>query len=319
MTRPDPRQNAALSAAMSRAVDLSALKARADAAANPTSPGGGPSGPPSEFVVETTEETFGAVVEQSLQIPVVVALYASWSPQSVELVTTAEKLAAKSRGTWLLAKVDVDASPRIAQTFGAQSVPMLIAVAAGQPIDGLVDVLPEPQLKQWIDRLVTALRDRMPGIAEAEANFVDAPEEEPEPEPDDPRLVAAEDALERGDYAAAEAAYQQILDAEPANEEVKAALAQVRFIARAESADPNAIAAADADPDNLDAQFAAADVELAEQRVDDAFRRLIDTVRRTSGEDRDRVRSHLVELFGLFPADDPKVAAARRNLASALF
>ncbi|TDP97591.1 putative thioredoxin [Labedaea rhizosphaerae] len=304
---------------MSRAVDLSALKARADATRTSNSSGAAPSGPPSEFVLDTTEETFGAVVEQSLQVPVVVALYASWSPQSMELVATAAKLAAQGRGTWLLAKVDVDANPRIAQTFGAQSVPMLIAVAAGQPIDGLVDVLPEPQLKQWIDRLVTALRDRMPGIAAAEANNAGAPADEPEPEAEDPRLVAAEDALERGDYAAAEAAYQQILDAEPGNEEVKAALAQVRFIARAESADPNAIATADANPDDLDAQFAAADVELAEQRVEDAFRRLVDTVRRTAGEDRDRVRSHLVELFGLFPADDPKVLAARRDLASALF
>jgi putative thioredoxin len=307
---------------MSRAVDLSALKARADAARTPSSPGGGgsPSSPASEFVIDTTEETFGAVVEQSLQVPVVVALYASWSPQSMELVRTAEKLAARGRGTWLLAKVDVDASPRIAQTFGAQSVPMLIAVAAGQPVDGLVDVLPEPELKQWIDRLITALRDRMPGIAAAEQNNpADGDAPEPEPEPEDPRLIAAEDALERGDYAEAEATYQQILDEEPANEEVKAALAQVRFIARAESADPNAIAAADANPDDLDAQFAAADVELAEQRTEDAFRRLIDTVRRTAGEDRDRVRSHLVELFGLFPADDPTVAAARRNLASALF
>jgi putative thioredoxin len=311
---------------MSRAVDLSALKARADASRTPSAPGPGGGGSPStsasEFVIDTTEETFGGVVEQSLQVPVVVALYASWSPQSMELVQTAERLAARSRGTWLLAKVDVDASPRIAQTFGAQSVPMLIAVAAGQPVDGLVDVLPEPELKQWIDRLVTALRDRMPGIAAAEQNNPaegDAPEVEPEPEPEDPRLIAAEDALERGDYAEAEAAYQQILDAEPTNEEVKAALAQVRFIARAESADPSAVATADANPDDLDAQFAAADVELAEQRIEDAFRRLIDTVRRTAGEDRDRVRSHLVELFGLFPADDPMVTAARRNLASALF
>ena len=131
--------------------------------------------------------------------------------------------------------------------------------------------------------------------------------------------MAAEDAFERGDFAAAEAAYQEILDVEPTNEQAAAALAQVRFTARAESADPAAIAAADADPDDVGAQLAAADAEVAGQRPEDAFRRLVATVRRTAGEDRDRVRGHLVELFGLFPADDPRVAAARRDLASALF
>ena len=305
---------------MSRAVDLSGLKARADASRTASPQTGGSPAPASEFVLDTTEETFGAVVEQSLQVPVVVALYASWSPQSVELVQTAEKLARQSRGTWLLAKVDVDASPRIAQTFGAQSVPMLIAVAAGQPIDGLVDVLPEPQLKQWIDRLIDALRDRMPGIEAAEAaNPAEAGEDLEVEEPEDPRFVTAEEAFERGDYAAAEAAYQQILDAEPTNELAAEALVQVRFAARAEAADPGAIANADANPSDVDAQLAAADAEVAGNEVEAAFARLVDAVRRTAGEDRDRVRGHLVELFGLIPADDPRVAAARRNLASALF
>jgi putative thioredoxin len=93
----------------------------------------------------------------------------------------------------------------------------------------------------------------------------------------------------------------------------------VRFAARAEQADPSVIAKADAVPEDIDAQLAAADAEVAEQRVEQAFGRLIDAVRRTAGDDRDRVRQHLVELFGLFEADDPRVAKARRNLASALF
>jgi len=103
------------------------------------------------------------------------------------------------------------------------------------------------------------------------------------------------------------------------NEQAKTALAQVRFTARAEAADPSSVAAADSDPDNLEAQLTAADAQIAANQVEAAFTRLVDTVRRTFGEDRDRVRQHLVGLFELFPTDDPRVAAARRNLASALF
>ena len=142
---------------------------------------------------------------------------------------------------------------------------------------------------------------------------------EPEEPPEDPRFTAAEDALERGDYPAAEAAYQQILVEEPANEQATAALAQVRFLARAERSDPSAIARADAAPADVDAQLAAADAEVAVDGVEAAFTRLVATVGRTSGEERDRVREHLVGLFELFPADDARVTAARRALARALF
>ncbi|MGW5052006.1 tetratricopeptide repeat protein [Actinokineospora sp. NPDC004072] len=317
MTRPDPRNTAALSAALSRAVDLSALKARADAAR--TAPAGAPqqAAPAGDHVVDVTEATFQAeVVEGSMQVPVIVALVASWSGQSQQLVALLEKLAAEFRGTWRLARVDVETSPRVAQLFGAQAVPMTIAVAAGQPVEAFGDIPPEAQLRQWLASLVDALRDRLPGIRAAEAA---GGETTPEPEPEDPRLLAAEAALDRGDYAAAEAAYQSILDSEPANEHAAAALTQVRFLARTQSTDPSVIVRADTSPDDFDAQLAAADLEVAGQQVEKAFSRLIAAVRRASGDDRDKVRAHLVTLFDLFAPDDPRVAKARRDLASALF
>ncbi|WP_407649617.1 tetratricopeptide repeat protein [Goodfellowiella coeruleoviolacea] len=324
MTRPDPRQSAALSAALSGAVDLSALKARADAAQQQSrrpaasAPGAaGATGGQSSWIIDVTEATFQAdVVERSLQVPVVVDLWADWCGPCKQLSPVLERAAQAGGGAWVLAKVDVDANPRIAQLFGVQSIPTVVAIAGGQPIDAFSGALPEPEIKQWIARLLDALRDRLPGIRAAEQN---AQGTEPEPEPEDPRFVAAEEALERGDYAAAEAAYQQILDAEPGNELARNALAQARFLARAEAAKPEDIERANAAPDDVDAQLAAADAELAGQLVDAAFNRLIDTIRRTSGSDRDRVREHLVGLFELFPPDDPEVAKARRNLASALF
>jgi putative thioredoxin len=309
-----------MSAALSGAVDLSGLKARAEAAnkapasvsaSAPSADGAG------QFVIEVTEETFQAeVVERSLQVPVVVDLWAEWCEPCKQLSPLLERLAQAANGAWILAKVDVDANPRIAQLFGVQSIPTVVAIAGGQPVEAFAGVQPEPQIKQWLSALLDALRDRLPGISAAEAA---APVSEPEPEPEDPRFVAAETAFEDGDFDGAVAAYQKILAEEPANEEAKAALAQVKFLARAETADPAVVARADASPDDIDAQLSAADVELASQLAEKAFARLLDVIRRTSGADRDRARTHLVELFGLFPTEDPSVAKARRDLASALF
>jgi putative thioredoxin len=325
VSRPDPRraaQTAALSSKMAGAVDLSALKARSDAANRPAPASTAAPGAPSaggRFVVDVSEATFQTdVLERSLQVPVVVDLWAEWCGPCKQLGPVLERLAEAANGAWILAKVDVDANPRIAQAFGAQSIPMVVAVVGGQPVDAFNGAQPEPQVRQWIAALLDALRERMPAIAEAEAAAGGAAPE-PEEEPEDPRFTAAEDALENGDYAAAEAAYQDILNVEPANEQAAAALAQVRFLARAEAVDPTAVATADADPDDVDAQLAAADAEIATDGVEAAFARLVATAGRTFGEDRDRVREHLVGLFELFPADDERVTAARRALARVLF
>jgi putative thioredoxin len=303
---------------------LSALKARADATnaqtgrAETAPSESGAERPSSQFVIEVSEATFQVeVIERSLQVPVVIDLWAEWCGPCKQLSPVLERLANAANGAWVLAKIDIDANPRIAQLFGVQSIPMVVAIAGGQPVEAFAGAQPEPQVRQWLAGLLDALRDRLPGIRAAEAGGAELPE--PEPEPEDTRFTAAETAFERGDYKAAETAYQAILDAEPGNELARAAIAQVRFLARAESTDPSVIVRADTSPDDVDAQLAASDVELAEQRVEQAFNRLLGTVRRTFGEDRDRARTHLVSLFELFPPDDPRVARARRELASALF
>ncbi|HEX6354371.1 tetratricopeptide repeat protein [Actinophytocola sp.] len=311
-----------MSAALSGAVDLSALKARAEAASKaqapvPASPDGAVPAPGGPFIIEVTEATFQAeVVERSLQVPVIVDLWAEWCGPCKQLSPVLERLANAANGAWILAKVDVDANPRIAQLFGVQSIPTVVAIAGGQPVEAFAGAQPEPQIKQWLSALLDALRDKLPGIRAAEQGGDGG---EPLPEPEDPRFVAAEDAFEQGDLEGAAAAYQKILAEEPANEQAKAALAQVKFMARAEAADPSVVVRADTSPDDIDAQLSAADVELAGQDIEKAFARLLDVIRRTSGTDRDKARTHLVELFGLFSPEDPLVAKARRDLASALF
>ncbi len=313
-------------AAFAGAIDLSALKKRATDPAAGSGPGGaapngapaGP-GPTSPFIVDVDEATFGSLLQASEQLLVVVHLWAEWAEPAKQLTPILEKLAIASGGSWILAKVDVDANPRIAQAFGVQSLPMVVPLATGQPVsDPLTAVLPEAQLKQWISALLDALREHLPGIKQAEA-LAGPPDAVDEPEPEDPRFVAAEDALAAGDYAAAELAYQQILAVEPGNAQAKAALAQTGLLARVEQLSPDVIVRADAAPDDVALQRGAADLQLVSGDIAGAFARLVETVRRTAAEDRVAAREHLVELFSLYPPDDEQVIKARRALAAALY
>jgi putative thioredoxin len=300
-----------MTAAMSGAVDLSALKARATA---PPVAAGQPTPAVTPNATTVTEETFQVeVVDRSLQTLVVVDLASTRSAASTELTATLEGLAAAGAGTWVLATVDVDTNPRIAELFGVQSLPTTIAVAGGQP----VQAFPGGDVREWLHGLLSALGDQLPGTAAAMADLP-----EPEPEPEDPRFVAAELALDGGDYAGATAAYELVLASEPSNAEALAALAQVRFLQRLDAVTPDAVALADAAPDDVDAQLLAADAELAQQQVEEAFARLVATVRRAGAADtagRDAARARLLSLFELFDPAEPQVVAARRKLASALY
>jgi putative thioredoxin len=247
------------------------------------------------------------VLRRSLQVPVVVVLYSQRSPGSVDLVKLFERLVGEADGAWELATVEAEPNMRIAQAFGVQGIPTVVAVAGGQPLADFQGAQPEPQVRQWLSAVMEA------------ASGQPAEGEEPRPEPEDPRFTAAEQALDRGDIDGAIAAYEAIVAAEPANDEAKAALRQVRFYARTQGLPADAIARAEADPADIDAAFAAADMELFNGTPDAAFVRLIELVKRTAGDDRTRVRTRLVELFELFDTADPIVTAARRKLATALY
>jgi putative thioredoxin len=287
---------------MAGAVDLSALKQRA------TQPGDAGGTPGAQIGVEITEANFEAeVLAKSNEVPVVVALWSPRSDVSIQVVDALASLASADSGKWSLASVNVDAVPRVAQIFGVQAVPTVVAVGAGQPISSFQGPQPPEQLRRWIDSLVAATAGKLSGAADFE------------PEPVDPGLAKARELLEGGDLDAALGAYQAILDKDPAHPEAKAAVRQISFLTRATKQRPDATRAADAAPDDIDAAFAAADVEILNQQVDAAFNRLTDLVRRTSGDDRTKVRTRLIELFDLFDPADPAVIAGRRNLANALY
>jgi len=303
-----------MAAAMAGAVDLAAVKARSEAAqraqAAPPPSASAPVGAPGSAVVDVSEATFQAeVLDRSFQVPVVLDLWAEWCGPCKQLSPVLERLAAEGEGSWVLAKVDVDANPALAQGLRVQGIPAVKAVWQGQLVAEFTGAIPEEQARQFVTELVKATTGGgAPGA-----------EDDEDPGLDDPRLDAAEEALERGDLVAAEAAYQAILDAEPEHPEAGLALKQVQLFRRAEEAGPDALAAADAAPDDVAAQTRAADFLLGTGNVEAAFDRLLDVVRRTAGEDRDQARTHLVELFGIVGDQDPRVGVARRQLTLALY
>ena len=299
-----------MSAALAGAVDLAAIKARSDAAARAAdAPAAG------EHVVEVTEATFQAeVIDRSFQVPVLIDLWADWCEPCKQLSPILEKLANEAAGSWVLAKIDTEANPRIAQALQVQSIPAVYAVIGGQLVPGFQGALPEPQVREFIGAVLSAAQQaNLSGAAPGDAPAT------PDEATADPRFDAAEQALQDGDFAVAAQRYQAILDAEPANTEAALALRQVALLQRVEKLDASAVARADAAPDDIEAQLAAADYALASNDADAAFRRLLAAFRRTSADERDAVRDRLVEYFDILGPDDPRVGPARRELANALF
>jgi putative thioredoxin len=300
------------------AVDLGARQAAAKRAQERSTAASG-----SSSVIDVTDATFNAeVIDRSRTVPVLVDFWADWCQPCRQLSPILEKLANDAAGRWVLAKVDIDANPGLAQQLsrmGVQGIPFVAAVVAGQMLPVLNGAAPEPQVRQVLDQLFDALREQglLPEGAEPAAQ---GDGEGPQQPAADPLQAEAEGALQRGDLDAAASAFGRILESQPDDFFAKSGLALVELQRRVQGYDPQqARKDATERPGDAQAQTRVADLDLVEGRVDEAFDRLIGTVRRTSGDDRDTARKHLLALFDLLPPDDPRVAQARRRLASALF
>lgn len=280
----------------------------------------GSAAPSDGSAIEVSEQTFNTdVVERSRTTPVVIDLWAEWCGPCKQLSPVLEKLAVEADGKWILAKVDVDANPQLAAALQVQSIPMVVAVIGGQLVDGFLGAMPEAQVRQWLGQVMgvaekAGLVPPGSGDTEADESEYDAADQIP------PAFAEARAAMERGDLDAAASAFEQELAVSPGDPIAKAGLAQVNLIRRVSSYD-QARSRRDAAerPGDVQAQIAVADIDLASGRIEEAFDRLLGVVRRTSGEDRDRARVHLVGLFDILPPRDPRVTKTRSTLSALLF
>jgi putative thioredoxin len=318
------------------AVDLSSLVNRAQQPAPSAAPASTPvgaDGPGGEaelalasLVVDVTDATFQDVLQLSMSVPVVVDLWAEWCGPCKQLSPILEKLTAEYDGRIVLAKIDVDTNPQLAQAFQAQSIPTVAAVVAGRPVGLFVGALPEAQVRDVFEQLLEiAAENGVTGRvsvdgADVEPGATPGEDVEPEPEPLPPHHQAAYDAIERGDYAAAITEYRTAIAQDPHDEMAVAGLAQVSLLDRLNGRTADEIRSAGAaGPQDVDAQLAVADLDISGGHVEDAFGRLLDLFPTVFGDDRERLRVRLVEYFELVGAEDPRVVAARRRLATLLY
>ncbi|MEV7597492.1 tetratricopeptide repeat protein [Kitasatospora sp. NPDC089797] len=333
-----PRNSRLNSSALRGAVDLAAVKAageaaqkaeqaraeRARQAAAAEADGVAPQ-PAHQLVIDVTEDTFETeVVQRSTEVPVVIDFWAEWCGPCKQLSPILEGLAEEYAGAFVLAKIDVDANQLIAQQFGIQGIPAVMAVVAGQLVPLFQGAESAANVRKVLDQLILVAEQRF-GISGA-AGGAAAPGEPGEPgdavvqRPEDPALSAAHDALDAGDLGGAILAYRNVLADQPGNTEAKLGLAQAELLQRVEGLDLQSVrSAAAAAPKDVAIQLQAADLDLVGGHVEDAFGRLVDTVGRTFGEDRDTARLRLLELFEVIGPEDPRVVAARTALARVLF
>ncbi|MDR2294071.1 MAG: tetratricopeptide repeat protein [Microbacterium sp.] len=295
------------------AVDLSSLRNRPSPEQSAAAQGA------AELISTVTEADFQQLLDLSRSVPVVVNLWSARSEASQQLGATLEAVVRALAGRVVLGNVDADANPGIVRAFGAQSVPFVVAVIAGQPLPMFNGAADDQQVREVFAQLLqVAAQNGVTGTVDAGAGEAEAaaPAEKPLP----PLHAEAYDAIEAGDYARAVTAYEAALAENPRDEDARAGLGQVKLLQRVQNADLQAVrAAAAAAPTDIDAQLAVADLDLAGGHVEDAFDRLLELFGALPADERTPVRERLLELFGLVGDGDARVTRARSRLASMLF
>jgi putative thioredoxin len=284
------------------AVDLAALAAAKTAAQTP------PVNSP--FVIDITDQMIEQVISQlSMQVPVILDLWATWCQPCKQLSPILEKLAVEANGSWVLAKVDVDANPGIAQAFQAQSIPSIYLVLAGKVQPLFQGVQPESAIRQLLEQIMQVAKDQnLPGL-EIESDLQSAAPVEIE----DP----AADLLMSGDLAGAAKIYTERLKNNPADGDAKAALALIALQLRAAGKDLSNLQLPEVT--DLAARMDYADGQILAGNHEAAYELLIATIKATVGDEREQAKQRLLELFEIAEPADPIVLSARRALANALY
>ncbi|MFU8947031.1 tetratricopeptide repeat protein [Mycetocola zhadangensis] len=327
MSGIQPGPSALNGAALRGAVDLSSLVNRptpgaaAPGAAAPGAPaptGQGSVDVPS-LVLDGTDTNFAQFLELSQQVPVIVDLWAEWCGPCKQLSPVLEKLVTEYGGRLLLVKVDVDSNPQLSQAFQAQSIPAVVALIGGRPLQLFTGAIPEQQVRDVFEQVLQAAAQS--GISST-VTVAGQPAETEEPvEPPLPPLHAeAYDAIEAGDYPRAIAAYSKAIAQNPLDKMAVAGLAQVSLLHRLEGKTIEEIRSTGAaQPNDLSAQLDVADLDLSGGHVEDAFDRLLTLFEAAGPEDRTIIRTRLLELFEVVGVTDPRVGRARARLTNLLY
>ena len=309
------------------AIDLSALRRPATPPPGSAAPGPGPSPAPGSapgggsYWLEVDEASFQGVLESSMTAPVLLVFYSPTRlPESEQMARDLATVAEEHEGRFLAGLVDIDVSPSIAQAVQLPSVPFVFAVLDGRPAPLIQDVMTLDDLRGAINQVMQQLTAQgMTTRHQPRAGGAPTVDGDDEPAVD-PRYAPAEDALAANDFDTAVAEYEKLVAANPADAEAVAGLAMAKVLLRTATADDQAArTAADAAPDDVDAQTLVADLDLLAGQVDEAFGRLVELVRRSAGDERTAAREHLVGLFAAVGNDDPRVLKGRQALANALY
>jgi putative thioredoxin len=320
---------------MRGAVDLAAVKAAGEAAqkaeqaraararqVQQAEAAGAPAPSAGPLIFDVSEQEFeDQVVQLSSEVPVVLNFWAEGYAPSEQFKPLIERLAEEQDGRFVLAHVDIRSNQQLAQQLQIRDLPTLLAVVAGQLLPLFEGPATEPEVRQLVEKLIEAADTQLGVVGEVGVRSGRGGEEAAvAEEPVDPVLAAAHEALDQGDLDAAVRAYRDVLATQPGSTEARLGLAQTELLQRVQGLDPQAVRTAAAEgPTDVDAQLAAADLDLTGGHVDDAFGRLVDVVGRTFGADRDRARLRLLELFEVIGPEDPRVVKARGALARKLF
>jgi len=259
-------------------------------------------------VAVTQENLVSDFVSKSKEQVVVLLCWSPRSAQSKEILDILGKLESADKGAWLLGTVDVDSQPQVAQALQVKAVPIAIAIVAEQLLPLFESVPQIDQVRLVINKLLELASQK--GVGQAPEALAEIPLE--------PEEQAAYAALEKSDFKAAKIAYESWLKRKPNEPVAVIGLAQVNLMLRVEGLDPE-LTLKSAKSDDLTSQLMCADIEIATGNNEAAFTRLLNVIRSFSGDEKEKAKLHLIQLFNLVNPSDPSLLKARNELASLLF
>jgi putative thioredoxin len=284
-----------LPANFGRAFDLSSLGKPAADVATPL-PG----------LQVTAQNLTSEFLPMSSTKPVVVLCWSARSPESVEMLRTLGKLEEEDKGAWVLAHVDIDSQPQVAQALQTRTIPYGLVFIAEQPIPFVEQALTKSQLREVLNKIMTLASQQGVGSAPAEVA-----------EPEEEEALAA---IDRGDFVEAEHLYHSLLQRKPSDVYAKVGLAQVQLLIRTQGLNGETVAkAAENAPLDLEIQMQCADMEIVAGELESGFNRLLTLIASLAGENQKIAKERLLTLFALVDPADPRVIKARTSLANVLF